>query len=292
MKGLFTALITPFKNDTIDKEALKKLIKRQIDAKVDGLVLLGTTGEASTLTWQEKKEIIQLSSEEACNKLQLIVGVSGCSTQQILTEMKELYTEAVSGFMALSPYYNLPTQEGLYQHFSMLADAAKAPLILYNSYKRTGVEIELDTLHKLAKHPQIKGLKECVRSYEKLAAMLTELPLDVFMGDDLWTFPGALMGASGTISVTSNVFPDTMRALVTNARSGNSQEAKKYHDSLLPFFLGSSHTTNPLPIKAAMHYLGFISKTCRMPLTSLTQEEEKQLRRVVDQMELVCKNSA
>lgn len=277
IKGAICAMITPFIEDRLDEEGLRENIQEQIDAQMDALVFLGTTGEPSSLSSVEKKQILSIAEEEIKGDIPLISCAKGISTQTVLKELQALHSMHVDAALVLPPHYVIPTQKGLVEHFSYLAKNSPIPIILYNSLKRTSVDLSLETLLALEKLPNIIGIKECPANYFSLTKLLSSISLPVLLGDDIWTFPAMMMGASGTVSVAANLLPHKMKEMTEAVFQKNYGKAQSLHNELLPLFWASSIETNPIPIKAAMSYLKKPSGLCRAPLSSLTKEQEQIL---------------
>lgn len=286
LEGLFTALITPFKNDALDEQGLRQLIQRQLAAQVSGIVILGTTGESATVTEEEKERILAIALEEAQDKTLLIAGTGSNSTEKTIRETQRAYELGFNAALVVTPYYNKPTQEGIYQHFKALSSATPLPLIAYNIQGRTGVNIETPTLMRLAHLPHLIGVKEASGNVNQMADVLyalkqEQLPLSVLCGDDGLTLPLIALGGQGVISVVSNLFPIDMMRLVQAALAGDFARARKEHEALLPFFRAVFLETNPIPIKAALHHLGLPAGSCRLPLSGLQDKHHAELLNIL-----------
>lgn len=286
LEGLFTALITPFKNDALDEQGLRQLIQRQLAAQVSGIVILGTTGESATVTEEEKERILAIALEEAQDKTLLIAGTGSNSTEKTIRETQRAYELGFNAALVVTPYYNKPTQEGIYQHFKALSSATPLPLIAYNIQGRTGVNIETPTLMRLAHLPHLIGVKEASGNVNQMADVLyalkqEQLPLSVLCGDDGLTLPLIALGGQGVISVVSNLFPIDMMRLVQAALAGDFARARKEHEALLPFFRAAFLETNPIPIKAALHHLGLPAGSCRLPLSGLQDKHHAELLNIL-----------
>ena len=275
--GLFTALITPFLEGRLDEEGLCFNIAMQEQAGVDGLVILGTTGEAPTLSPTEKERILTLSRQKW--KGPLIVGTGTNCTQTTIEATAQAAILGADAALLISPYYNKPTQEGLYQHFKKVAAHAPIPLILYNHPGRTGVNLEPATLTRLAKLPNIVGIKESSDTLNHEAFQLPDFA--ILSGNDIATFPLMVLGAHGVVSVVSNLIPQEMKELVTACMQGDFAKAREVHMRLLPLFKASALESNPTPIKAAMHRLGLPAGLPRLPLSPLLPQNQQQLEEVL-----------
>ncbi len=272
--GLYTALITPFDSrGELDEEGLDRNLDHQVKGGVDGLVVLGTTGEAPTLTLQEKERIVTRARH---SKLPLIVG---CGTNSTTSTLETLcWAEALGADIAMvvNPYYNKPTQEGLYRHFSSLSDRSPLPLLLYNIPGRTGVNLAPKTVERLLAHTQIIGIKEAAADMVQLSELISfkaKYPnFSVLAGDDGWTLSTLALGGDGVVSVASNLYPKEMQQLIASCKKEDYRNAAEIHHRLLPFFKACFVETNPIPIKAAMEQCGFAAGSPRPPLTSFAGE--------------------
>lgn len=282
LTGTITALITPFTLEgKLDEEGLKENIKFQEEGGVDSLLLLGSTGEGEVLTPQERRRVIELAFEVA--NLPLIVGVGSLSTAFAVERAQEAERMGASGILAVTPYYNRPSQEGLYHHFESVAASTSLPLLLYHNPKRTGVALTLETVVRLAKISNIVGIKECSDSLSFAAALLAALPeFIVLTGDDVAAVPLLSIGGQGVVSILSNLLPDAMVELVAK------RECSLYR-SLYPFMELSTCASNPIPIKAMMEVAGFAAGSCRPPLTPLSSEQELKIRDLILYSPLVPK---
>ncbi len=282
LEGVFTAMITPFLQGKLDEEGLRKNIRRQIEARVTGLVFLGSTGEASTLTREEKRRILQIGIEEAQGHLLVIAGTGSNSTAVTIEQTQEAKELGADLALIVTPYYNKPTQAGIFQHFKAITEAVDLPVLIYNHQGRTGVNIETPTLLQLAALSHIAGVKEASSNLDQVADVLhtvqRQFPhFSVLSGDDSLTLPMMALGAGGIISIVSNLFPYEMGELVHAALEGKFSDARKWHEQLLPFFRLALIETNPIPIKEAMHHCGLPAGPCRLPLSSLQKENRAQL---------------
>jgi 4-hydroxy-tetrahydrodipicolinate synthase len=287
IQGVYTALVTPFKAEgQLDEEGLRENIRFQIASGVDGIVPLGSTGEAPTLTFSEKERVIRIASEEAKGKVLVMVGTGSYSTQQTIENTH--LAEELGADMALvvSPYYNKPTQEGLYRHFYALADTTPLPIIVYNVQGRTGQNIGIDTLKRLADIPKIAGVKEASGNVSQIGEVIEIIArhrpdFSVLSGDDNLTLPLMAMGGHGIISVVSNLIPKEIKKLVEAMASGDYALAREIHYQWMPLFRGAFIETNPIPIKTAMNMCGHASGGCRLPLCDLLPENEQKLRTIL-----------
>ena len=277
--GLYTAIVTPFKDDKVDTEALKALVEAQIAGGVDGIVPVGTTGESPTLSHKEHMEVIRLAIEFAAGRCQVIAGTGSNSTIEAIEMTKEAEAMGADGTLQVCPYYNKPSQEGVYRHFKAIADSTTLPILLYSIPGR--IEISVDTVARLAKDcPNIVAIKEAGGSVERVNQLVQALPADfaILSGDDGLTVPFISCGAVGLVSVTSNVAPAEMKALVDTALAGDGKKALELQKKYYPLMKGlMSLDGNPVPIKAAMALRGDMSWEIRMPLTPLAESKHAQL---------------
>ncbi len=286
-RGLYTALITPFDNEgKVNEPALRHLLRFQIEAEVDGLVILGTTGEAPTLTQSERSAIIAIAREETAGKLPLIVGTGSYSTAQTVENTVEAKKLGADAALIVTPYYNRPSQEGLYQHYQIVADAVDLPIIVYNIQARTGQNLQTETLNRIATHPNIWGVKEVSGSLGQMIDVIEQIGrkkqnFAVFSGDDAMTLPCITLGGDGIISVASNLIPVTMQKLTQAALSGDILEAGRLHYALMPLFRALCLDTNPVPIKAAMQFSGFDAGGYRLPLCAMSAQTQEKLRQTL-----------
>ncbi len=280
-RGLYTAIVTPFKNNQIDTEALKALVEAQIAGGVDGIVPVGTTGESPTLSHSEHMEVIRLAIEYAAGRCQVIAGTGSNSTDEAIAMTKEAEAMGADGTLQVCPYYNKPSQEGVYRHFKAVADNTSLPILLYSIPGRSGIEISVDTVARLAADcPNIVAIKEAGGSVERVNQLVQALPADfaVLSGDDGLTVPFISCGAVGVVSVTSNVAPAEMKQLVDTALSGDGLKALELQKKYYPLMKGlMSLDGNPVPIKAAMALRGDMSWEIRLPLVALAEEKHGKL---------------
>ena len=290
-QGLYTAIITPFKNNEVDYDALKALVEAQIAAGVDGIVPVGTTGESPTLTHSEHMEVIRRTIEFAAGRCQVIAGTGSNSTVEAIEMTKAAAAMGADGTLQVCPYYNKPSQEGLYQHFKAIAESTDLPILLYSIPGRSVIEIAVETVARLAADcPTIVAIKEAGGSVERVNQLVQALPADfsILSGDDGLTVPFISCGAVGLVSVTSNVAPAEMKELVTAALSGDGKRALELQKKYYPLMKGlMSLDTNPVPIKAALALRGDISWEIRMPLVPLASEKHDKLAELLRQFSLM-----
>ena len=280
-QGLYTAIVTPFKNGQVDYEAFKALIEAQIAGGVDGIVPMGTTGESPTVTTEEHLEVIRVCIETVAGRCQVIAGTGANCTAEAIELTKAAAAMGADGTLQVCPYYNKPNQEGVYQHFKAIAEATDLPIMLYSIPGRSGIEIAVDTVARLAADcPTIVAIKEAGGSVERVNQLVQALPegFAVLSGDDGLTVPFISCGAVGLVSVTSNVAPAEMKALVDAAMSGDGKKALELQKKYYPLMKGlMSLDVNPVPVKAALALRGSIGWDIRLPLVPLAEEKHSKL---------------
>ncbi len=282
-RGVITALITPFKNGLIDVDALSQNIQYQIEHKVHGLLVLGTTGEAPTLSLEEKKKVISCAVEKAQRKIPILVGTGSYNTEDTIQRTKEATDLGADIALIVTPYYNKPTQEGIFRHFEKIVANTSIPILVYNIQGRCGVNIETKTLQRIAALPRIIGVKEASGSVLQAADVIHQVSklhpdFQVWAGDDGLTLPMMSLGAVGVISVMSNLLPHRMVQLVEAIQNQEYIIARKIHYELLALFKALFIETNPIPIKAAMNFFGMPAGDVRLPLCPMTQENLEVLQ--------------
>jgi 4-hydroxy-tetrahydrodipicolinate synthase len=284
LRGCGTALVTPFQRDSsVDFEALRRLVRFQLEEGIHFLVPCGTTGETPTLEHDEYLDVIRIVLDEAKGRVPVIAGVTGNSTAKVVQMVQEVATLGVQGILSAAPYYNKPTQEGIYQHFRAIAEAAQLPIILYNVPGRTSSNIEPATVVRLAKIPNIAGIKEASGSITQQMDVLAQVPptFRVLSGDDAFTFPLMALGGAGIISVASNEIPGPMSRLAQLMLDGRVDEARRLHFQLLPLMEANFIESNPIPVKAALAMMGLIEEVYRLPMVPLKPENRTKLERVL-----------
>ncbi len=279
--GTGVALVTPFKLDkSIDYKALKKIINH-VSNYVDYLVLLGTTGEAAVLSENEKRDLINFVKKENRNELPIVLGIGGNNTDAVVKTLKSADLEGISGILSVAPYYNKPTQKGLYNHYKAISAASKLPIILYNVPGRTSVNISADTVLRLANDCEnIVAIKEASGNFAQIMQIIKNKPenFTVLSGDDTLTLALIALGAEGVISVTANALPESFSLLVENALNGNFDEAAKYHYKILDFSEALFLEGNPVGIKAALNVIGMCANEFRSPLTRVDAEVYNKIK--------------
>lgn len=288
-KGVYTAIVTPFNNGHIDYDAYEKLIEEQIKADVSGIVPVGTTGESPTLSHSEHQEFIDKTVEIVNGRIKIIAGTGSNSTEEAVHLSKEAARSGADAVLSVNPYYNKPTQEGLYQHFKTIAEEARIPCVLYNIPGRTCVGLETDTLVRLAEVPNILAIKEASANLNFVSDVASRLKgrLAILSGDDSLTLPIASVGGQGVISVLSNLMPREMVAMVKKALAGDLPGAQKDHLHLFPLMKAMFLETNPIPVKTALAMIGTVQSELRLPLTPLSMNHKEQLKEILQQYELL-----
>ena len=277
LQGVFTALITPFRNGAVDWDALRELIEQQIRGRVAGIVPVGTTGESPTLSCEEHLEVIHFAVEVAAHRCLIVAGTGANSTAEAVHLTREAREVGADATLQVTPYYNKPTQEGLYRHFSTVADEVGLPVVLYNVPGRTGVPIAEATVARLAANPLVVAIKEAAGSVDRVSAIRDMCDLTVLSGDDSLTLPMMAVGASGVVSVSSNIIPLQMTEMVEAALAGDFVRAREYHRKYYALFRDQFIETNPVPIKAALAMTGLIAEEYRLPLCELSAEHREKL---------------
>jgi 4-hydroxy-tetrahydrodipicolinate synthase len=293
--GCGTAMVTPFRQDgSLDELALKRLVERQIEAGVDFLVPCGTTGESPTLTHEEHLRVVEITVEMAKGKVPVLAGAGGYNTAEVIALGQELARIGAGGILSVTPYYNKPTQEGLYQHFRAIAAAVPLPIILYSVQGRTGVNVEPATVARLAGIENIVGIKEASGNIAQMAAILNLVPDDfiVLSGDDAITLPLISLGGRGVISVVSNEIPGEMSSLVRLALQGNFFGAREMHRRYHPLMEVNFVESNPIPVKAAMAEMGLLEPVWRLPLVPPKAENHSRIRGVLESLGLASRREA
>lgn len=275
LRGTFTALITPFRNgypEQIDETALRRLIERQIQAGVAGLVPCGTTGETPTLSEVEQDRVIALVVAETEGRIPIIAGTGGNDTAHTVTRTRRAREGGATAALVVAPYYSKPTQEGLYRHFAEIAERVDLPIVLYNVPSRTGVTISPETVRRLSQIPAIVGIKEASGSLDACSEILSDAPAGFSMlsGDDSLTLPIVAVGGHGVISVVSNLVPEAMVALTNAALGGDLNEARRIHRALLPLCRAMFLDNNPIAVKTAAGMMDLCSDELRLPLTPMS----------------------
>jgi 4-hydroxy-tetrahydrodipicolinate synthase len=288
--GCGTAMVTPFRRDgSLDETALRRLIRRQMEAGIDFLVPCGTTGESPTLTREEHLRVVAITLDMAKGKLPVLAGAGGYNTAEVIAMARELAALGVDGILSVTPYYNKPTQEGLYQHYRAIAAAVALPIILYSVQGRTGVNIEPATVKHLAAIENIVGIKEASGNIAQMAAILNAVPerFLVLSGDDAVTLPLIALGGRGVISVVSNEIPAEMARLTRLCLQNDFSAARQLYRRYLPLMEVNFVESNPIPVKAAMAEMGLLEPAWRLPLVPPRAESQSRIRGVLESLNLV-----
>ena len=282
-KGVFVAIVTPFKNGKIDEEALRGLIDFQIAGGVDGIVPCGTTGESATLNHEEHDQVIRIAVDACKGKASVLAGTGSNSTQEAIQLSRNAKNAGADGLLQIAPYYNKPNQEGLYQHFLSIAEAVDLPIVLYNVPSRTSVNMVPETVVRLAKIEKIVGIKEASGSLQAISKIIDNCGKDftVLSGDDPLLWPILAIGGKGVISVTANILPAKVAALCKAAAIGDIVAARSLHYELMDINDSLFIDTNPIPVKAALHLMGKIENELRGPLIELSNEPLERLKKAM-----------
>jgi 4-hydroxy-tetrahydrodipicolinate synthase len=288
--GTGTALVTPFRRDgSLDEPTLRALIKRQMDAGIDFLVPCGTTGESPTLTHEEHLRVVEIAAELAKGRVPVLAGAGGYNTAEVIALARELAEIGADGILSVTPYYNKPTQEGLFQHYKAIAEAITLPIVVYSVQGRTGVNVEPATVRRLSAIENIIGIKEASGNISQMAAILNAVPDDfiVLSGDDAITLPLIALGGGGVISVVSNEIPADMARLTRLALDGDFPAAREIHRRVHPLMEVNFVESNPIPVKAAMAQMGLLEAVWRLPLVAPKAESETRIRAVLESLDLL-----
>jgi 4-hydroxy-tetrahydrodipicolinate synthase len=286
--GVLTALVTPFRDDAIDESALRGLVDRQIDAGVDGLVPCGSTGESATLSHAEHRRVVEIVVQAARGRVPVVAGAGSNSTREAIELTGYAKEAGADGALLISPYYNTPTQEGIFLHYAAIARTCAFPLVVYNVPGRTASNIAPATVARIADLEQVVGIKEACGDLAQISELTLRCPAGfrVLSGDDALTLPILAIGGHGVISTTSNLAPAEMVALVRSFRAGDLAAAQRAHQRLLPLFDVLFCETNPIPLKAALAMLGAIGPEIRLPMTPLTEPSRERLGVVLKELGL------
>jgi 4-hydroxy-tetrahydrodipicolinate synthase len=287
-RGTFTAVVTPFRNGGIDVSSFEKLIETQIAAGITGLVAIGTTGESPTLSHDEREQLIRLAVSTANKRCVVLAGTGSNATQHAVADTKIAEKLGVDGALLVAPYYNKPSQEGLFRHFKTIADATSLPIMLYNIPGRCSVDVLPETVVRLAKECRnIVCIKEASGSVERVSELRRRLPesFTILSGDDSLTLPFMAVGAAGVVSVASNLFPAEVCGLVRACEEGDLKSAAKLHRKLLPLFKDLFIEPNPVPVKTALGWRGAMSGEVRLPLCEMSEANQARLRKTLEEFE-------
>jgi 4-hydroxy-tetrahydrodipicolinate synthase len=288
-KGAFTAIVTPFEKDRVDYDRLGELLEFQIEEGISGIVPCGTTGESATLSHEEHEKVVEFVVKEVKGRVPVIAGAGSNSTVEAISLVSRAKAFGADAALVITPYYNKPTQEGLYLHFAEVAKKVAIPIIMYNVPGRTGVNMLPPTVGRLSKIKNIIGIKEATGDMKQVSEML-ELSVDgftVLSGDDFTTLTQLCIGATGAISVTSNVAPRDMNDMIVSYLNGNHEKARELHYRLMPLARAMFFETNPVPAKAALGLMKKIKPDVRLPQAPMSAENLKKLKKVMKDYGLI-----
>lgn len=288
--GCGTAMVTPFRQDfSLDEDGLHRLIRRQLEAGIDFLVPCGTTGESPTLSKDEKRRVVEITVAESQGRVPVLAGAGGNNTAEVIEAARELEDVGIDGILSVTPYYNKPTQEGLYQHYRAIARAVSLPIIVYSVPGRTGVNIEPATVARLGQIENIVGIKEASGNIGQMAAIANVMPEGFFLlsGDDAVTLPLAALGGRGIISVASNEIPVEMTRLTQFCLGNDFHSARQLQHTYLPLMEINFVESNPIPVKAAMALMGLLEPVWRLPLVPPKPENLAKIRAVLETLGLI-----
>lgn len=294
-RGCGTALVTPFQNDfSLDEAALRRLVRRQIAAGINFLVPCGTTGENPTLSRAEHQRVVEITLEEAKGKVPVLAGAGGYNTAEVIELAKELETMGADGVLSVTPYYNKPTPEGLYQHYKAIASAVSLPIVVYSVQGRTGINVEPATLKRLSTIDNIVAVKEASGNIAQMASILNHVPewFSVLSGDDAITLPLIALGGRGVISVVSNEIPAEMTRMAQLCLSNDFPAARDLYRKYLPLMEVNFVESNPIPVKAAMALMGLIEPVWRLPLVPPSPNNLAKIEKVLQDLALVESSAA
>ena len=283
LKGVYTAMVTPLSKGAVDYGKLREIVEMQIAGGVDGIVPVGTTGESPTLDAEEHMKVIEETIAAAAGRCKIMAGTGANSTAEAIILTKHARSVGADCSLQVTPYYNKPTQEGIYRHFSTIADTCDIPIVLYNVPGRTGVGIAAETVARLVKNRNVLGVKEAAGSVERVSEILSLCDTSIMCGDDSLTVPMMLLGAKGVISVASNIIPAELKKMTDACASGDFATAVAMHRKYWRLFKDLFVESNPIPVKAAMAMLGMIEEEYRLPLGPLSDVNREKLRKTVSE---------
>jgi 4-hydroxy-tetrahydrodipicolinate synthase len=285
--GCGTALVTPFTREgAVDEAGVRRLARRQIDAGIHFLVPCGTSGESPTLTEDERVRVVELVVEEAAGKVPVLAGAGGYDTKDVIQSAKRMKQAGAGGILSVTPYYNKPTPEGLFQHYSAIAGEVGLPIIVYNVPGRTGCNVDVATLVRLSGVPGIVGIKEASGNITQMVEVCAAVPKDflVLSGDDALTLPLMAVGGRGLISVAANEVPGEMARMVEQSERNDFAAARKIHNQLLPLMMVNFIESNPIPVKSAMAALGLLEEVYRLPMVPPREASRAKIRQVLGEL--------
>lgn len=292
-QGSIVALVTPFKQGELDEKALRNLVEFHISEGTDAIVPCGTTGESATLSHEEHCRVIEIVIEQVNKRIPVIAGAGSNSTKEAIFLTEHAKKSGADAVLSITPYYNKPTQEGLFQHFKTIAEHVDIPMVLYNVPGRTGVNMLPETVVRLSKIKNIVGVKEASGSLDQAGAIIHNASesFDVISGEDSLTFPMMAMGAKGVISVVANVAPKKMAQMCKAVLNNNMLEARKLHYELLDLSKAVFYETNPIPAKKAVYLMGLMENEIRLPLVEMTKENTEKLKKVMEKLGIKIVNN-
>lgn len=287
--GSFVAVVTPFKNNRVDVEKLKELVEFHIKKGTSGIVPCGTTGESPTLSHEEHRVVIETVVKTVNGRIKVIAGTGSNNTNEAIELTRFAKEVGADGCLVITPYYNKPTQNGLYLHFKKIAETVDVPIIMYNVPGRTGINMLPSTAAKLSKIKNIIGIKEASGNITQISQIVRECveEFDVLSGDDAMTFPILAVGGKGVISVAANIAPAEVAGLVEAFNKGDIDKSRKMHLKMLPLFEAMFYETNPIPVKTSMNLMGMISDEIRLPLCKMSEENLKKLKTTLKEYKLI-----
>jgi 4-hydroxy-tetrahydrodipicolinate synthase len=287
--GVGTALVTPFtKTGDLDEAAVRRLGRRQIDAGIHFLVPCGTTGESPTLSGAERARLVEILADESNGRVPILAGAGGYDTKEVIHAVREMETAGAGGILSVTPYYNKPTPEGLYQHYRAIAESTRLPIVVYNVPGRTGVNVDVPTLARMAQIPNIVGVKEASGNVTQMCEVCATVPSDfiVLSGDDALTLPLMAVGGRGVVSVASNEIPREMVQMVEAAERNDFAAARAVHARIVGLMQVNFVEANPVPVKAAMVDMGLVEEVYRLPMVSPRPESRAKIRKVLAELGL------
>jgi 4-hydroxy-tetrahydrodipicolinate synthase len=288
LSGMLVALVTPFRDGRVDYEAIERLVDWHVEQGTEGLVPVGTTGESPTVDVAEHQKIVKTVVERSAGRIPVVAGTGGNATAEAIHLTRYAKDVGADGSLQVCPYYNKPTQEGLYRHFAAIAEAVDLPMVLYNIPGRTGVSLAPATIARLAQLPQVVAVKEATGSMDQASEILAQCDLVVLSGDDSLTLPLMAVGAQGVISVVGNLVPKDMKRLTDAMLAGDVATAQEAHRRLFPLCRAMFIETNPIPVKTAMKMVGLLeSDEKRLPMTDLTPEHAEALKKALQEYGLL-----
>jgi 4-hydroxy-tetrahydrodipicolinate synthase len=288
-QGAFTAIVTPFKGGQVDEAAYKELIRFNIDGGVSGIVPCGTTGESPTLSHEEHNRVVEITVKEVAGQVKVIAGTGSNSTQEAIALTKHAKEVGADAALMVSPYYNKPSQDGLYKHFKAVAEAVDIPILLYNIQGRTAVNIANETMQRLSQIPNIVGVKEASGNILQMSEVVRLCGSDfsVLSGDDQMTFPLMCLGGKGVISVVTNLAPSKMATLTKHMLNGELEQARAIHFEIFELCQAMFIETNPIPVKSALGMMGKVKHEFRLPLCPLSAANQAKLKAILEKYELI-----